>query len=125
MLGEDSGAAQKEPRSAILSPSEQPFLFRLLWPVLNGVVVRPILEFLNERLDRIERKLENIMATVAEVEASLEKYKADVSAKLQGLSAQIADLQAQLANGTAVEAADLDKLKGEVDAADAELNPPA
>ena len=63
-----------------------------------------------------QRRDKNIMATLAETQASFAKFVADVKTKLDAL-------QAKIEAGGAVESADLDQLKTAIDAADASLNP--
>ena len=58
------------------------------------------------------------MATLADVQADFAKFVADVKAKVDAL-------QAKIDAGAAIESADLDTLKTAIDAADANLNPPA
>ena len=58
------------------------------------------------------------MATLKDVQDDFAKFVADVKAKVDALKAQVD-------GGAAIESADLDTLKTAIDAADAELNPPA
>jgi len=58
------------------------------------------------------------MATLKDVTDDFAKFVADVKAKVDALKAQVDA-------GQAIESADLDTLKSAIDAADADLNPPA
>jgi multidrug resistance efflux pump len=87
--------------------------------IANRYIVQPI----GIDLVTLGRKVDNIMATLSDVEAALAHYQSDVTAALGALKSSVDDLTAKLAAGNAVEAADLDKLKADIDAADAGLKP--
>ncbi len=59
-----------------------------------------------------------IMANIAEVKASFDKFVADIKAEVDAL-------QAKIDAGSSVESADLDALKAQIDAADAAIPPAA
>lgn len=83
------------------------------------------------RITRLEGKVNQTMASLQDVETSLNNLTTvvgtigtDVKSALDGLATanqQIADLKQQLADGGAVTAADLDNLKTQIDAATAQL----
>ncbi len=66
-----------------------------------------------------------LMAKVEDLQADLDKLKADVSARLDALAATIADLKQQIAAGTPVTQEQLDALDAEVKAIDDSVSPPA
>ncbi len=63
-------------------------------------------------------RLEKIMSTLADVQASFAKFVADIKAEVDAL-------QAKIDAGNSVESADLDTLKAQIDAADAAVPPAA
>jgi predicted XRE-type DNA-binding protein len=99
-----------------MSPNN--WLTRWLRTITNRYIVQPI----GIELLQLERRL---MASIDEVIADFQHYQSDVAAALGALKSSVDDLTAKLAAGNAVESADLDKLKADIDAADAGLHSPA